>query len=44
MERISEAEYEDEKQHNTIFDKLNSELMKEDYRINEQNFDEIMNQ
>jgi hypothetical protein len=44
MERISEADNEDDKQHNTIFDKLNSELMKEDYRINEQNFDEIMNQ
>ncbi len=43
MDRISEVENEDEK-HNTVFDKFNSEIMKEDYRINEENFDEIMRQ
>jgi hypothetical protein len=43
MDRISEVENEDEK-HNTVFDKFNSEIMKDDYRINEENFDEIMRQ
>jgi len=41
MERISEVDNEDEK-HNTIFDKINNEILKDEYKLNEKNFDEVM--
>ena len=41
MERISEVEGEDEK-YNTMFDKINEEVLKEDYQINEKNIDDLL--
>lgn len=42
MERISEVEGEDDK-YTTIFDKINEEAAKNDYRINENNYQELIN-
>jgi len=42
MERISEVEGEDDK-YTTIFDKINEEVAKKDYRINENNYQELIN-
>jgi hypothetical protein len=41
MERISEVDNEDEK-YNTMFDKLNEEVMKEEYQINDKNIDDLL--
>jgi len=42
MDKISEADNEDEK-YNTLFDKINDELRnKEDYKIDEKNIDELI--
>lgn len=41
MERISEVEGEDDK-YTTIFDKINEEAAKNDYRINEDNYRELI--
>jgi hypothetical protein len=41
MERISEVEGEDDK-YTTIFDKINDDAIKNDYRINEDNYRELI--
>lgn len=41
MERISEVEYEDDK-YTTIFDKINEEAQKNDYRINDDNYNDLV--
>jgi hypothetical protein len=41
MERISEVEGEDEK-YTTIFDKMNEEAQKNEYRINEENYQDLI--
>jgi hypothetical protein len=41
MEKISEAEVEDEK-YTTMFDRINEEALKEEYKLNEKNLDRIL--
>jgi hypothetical protein len=41
MEKISEAEIEDEK-YTTLFDKINEEALKDEYKLNERNLDKIL--
>jgi hypothetical protein len=41
MEKISEAEVEDEK-YTTMFDKINEEALKDEYKLNEKNIENIL--